>query len=138
MASAKCNWHMRRALLGMAILVAASQPALADTKTLICPMDSNLSRIEDEPATIELNEAASTVIVHFGAWHLKPNVGIGQTPAFSIGPLQAVFGTEVISFSYNDPPPQSQIVYNLTLNRLTGALRGWTYNMTCHVGNAQF
>jgi hypothetical protein len=130
-----CFGVARRALLGMAILATASQTALADPTTLICHMDGT-GIIENEPTTIELNAAQSSVVVHFAANHY--NVGPGEEhAAWSLGPLPATFGADTISFS--DPRPRS-ILSNFTINRLTGAFveTNANWRWTCQPGKKQF
>jgi hypothetical protein len=52
-------------ILGVAILVVASPAAKAQTTTLICNLDHQPDVFkEDEPTTIDLNEAQNTVAVH--------------------------------------------------------------------------
>ena len=125
----------RQVFLGLAVLTMASTAATAQTTTLICNLIAPNVFTEDEPTTIELNEAQSSVAVHFSESTLSLNGG--RYPEFSIGPLQATFAADTISFS--DPPN----ALNYTLNRLTGRFtrlfkgefaQGWT----CQAGKKQF
>ena len=125
----------RRALLGMIALLTASTGALADTTTLLCrvPADNSFWS-DDEPTIVELNQGQGTVVVHFAAIHNRtPGVtggfdGQGGFPASSQGPMQAVFSTDVITFSSGS-----------TINRLTGDFV-WDNGLkfTCKPGKPQF
>ena len=120
-------------LLGLAILAMASQAATAQTTTLICRMDASMPFIEDEPTTIELNEAKGTVAAHFSARTLSIN-GM-RFEAHSSDPLPAAFAADTISFSDQG--------FNYTLNRLTGILSRLfgsdvASRWTCQAGKKQF
>jgi hypothetical protein len=122
-----------RMLLGMAILVMASQAAMAKTTTLICNADAANLWKADEPTTIELNEAQSSVAVHFSA--VTSIVDPIRMPAHASGPRPATFAADTISFSDQG--------FNYTLNRLTGSLsrlfRGdVAMRWTCQPGKKQF
>src|SRR5579863_5437586 len=126
MSSAKWNGSIAWMYVGLPLLVMASSPALAGATTLICPMDNNYMTYEDEPTTIELNEAQSTVVVNFAARHLKNPRGVsggadgrGGSNAFSTGPLSAKFSADTISFSWNYAG-QDQ-TFSWAINRLTGS-----------------
>lgn len=111
----------------------SSTAAMADTSTLVCHLTPFVI-VEDEPTTIDLNEAQSSVVVHFGALHQTfPQTA---SPAMTVGPLAAVFGVDTISFSQPGAPYQGDYI----LNRLTGGLvntsTNWRY--TCQLGQKQF
>jgi len=129
------------ALLTTGMLLTASAAALADTTTLLCRMDTNPREAEVEPTTIELNEAQTSVVVNFAGTYSKiPGItggfqGRGGSDAFSIGPLQATFSTDKITFSW----PAGSYTIGGVINRLTGAFstnqgRSWS----CQVGKKQF
>jgi hypothetical protein len=126
-------------VLGMAILAMASEAAMAQTTTLICNLDPSLGFAEDEPTTIELNEAQNSVVVHFSQQH-NPRTGERLGGSHSIGPLPASFGTDVISFT----DPTQVYFHNYTINRLTGKFVGSVVNdagsmiWTCQAGKKQF
>jgi hypothetical protein len=131
-------------LLCVFALLAASQPAHADTTILVCRLDTNIERmfVDEGPTTIELNEAGSTVTVHFAAKHPAPNSGIlsgGYTAAYTVGPLHATFGPDTVTFQSED----GSLIF--TINRVTGQLNarqpgdlppGEQWN--CQVGKRQF
>jgi hypothetical protein len=120
-------------LSGLAIFATTSPPALADTTTLICHMDMQFI-IEEDTTTIELNQAASTVVVHWAGYHSTDNVTTGS--ARTGGPYQAVYGKDTITFSSSDGNTNLSYV----LNRLTGSLEikpiNWKY--ACQVAKPQF
>ncbi len=126
------KWATSLAFLGM---IAFPTAGMADTTTLVCNLSNRVGTAEDEPTTIELNEAQSSVVVHFGQNHYTvPNYQTER--AVSVGPVPAVFGANTISFSlpypvYGDP---------YVLNRLTGFLSNTTSagNFTCHAVQKQF
>jgi hypothetical protein len=125
----------RRALLGSALFLTASAPALAGSTTLICNMDAANSWKQDEPTIVELNEAQGTVVVHFSPLTLPLNGS--HSPASSIGPLPGTFSADTISFV--DPHPPG-ILSNFTINRLTGALfeSNSNWRWICQPGKKQF
>jgi len=123
--------HLIGLPLGLAILAVAGHAAMAQTTTLICNADASMPFTEDEPTTIELNEAKNSVAVHFSATTLSVNGG--RIPAYSSGSLPATFAADTISFSV----PHYQLDY--TINRLTGSLVNsakWKWN--CQAGKKQF
>jgi hypothetical protein len=123
---------MRRALLGLTVLLAASTAALADTTKLVCHLGEQLYK-EDGPTIIELNEAQSSVVVHFGGSQMANPPGV--LPPRTIGPVPAVFGTDAITI-----PEPSYPEGSFVLNRLTGDLiqnvTNWKW--TCQPGKKLF
>jgi hypothetical protein len=121
----------------VAILTAGSQPALADTKTLICetglPLDMG-------PTTIDLNEAQHTVTLHL------PALRNSSIPARTAGPLPATFSPDTINFVWKEA--EGYLIHTYVLNRLTAVVQmtavntsggpGFSESWTCHVGKAQF
>ena len=98
-----------RMLLGATLLLIPNAPALADTTTLVCRMDSP-SAYADEPAKVELNEAQSSIALYFPLEHLTNPGGVqggadgqGGTPANTVGPLHAAFTSEKITFTNTTP-----------------------------------
>jgi hypothetical protein len=126
------------ALLMAAPLVAKSQLALAADSTLICNLSAPREVvIEEQPTTIELNDTQSTVVVHFSAAHMVDPEGAtggadgrgSPNPAATIGPLQANFGANSITFSSSSGGEYSVggAIYSAyagsyVLNRITGTL----------------
>src|SRR5947208_2347250 len=94
-----------RMLLGLAILV-SSQAAMAQTTTLLCDLKNREADqiSQDEPTTIELNDANSTVTVHFSALHDISGNGTPpmEFPAETTPPLPAQFGSNTITFTYKN------------------------------------
>jgi len=135
----KLNGGAGAALMALALLASSSQAARAEATTLICNLDSSNPWKEAEPTTIELNEAQSTVVVHFAAMHGDPRYGGGSRIAVSYGPLPAKFGTDTITFSV-DRTTSSWSEGPHTINRLTGnfveAETNWKWN--CHPAKKQF
>ncbi len=121
-----------RMFFGLAILVMASQAAMADPATLICNLDTANAWKEDEPSTIGLNEAQNSVIAHWGARTLSVNGS--RAPAQTSGPLPATFATDSISFI------DSSLGHHYTLNRLTGILleRELNWKWACQAGKKRF
>jgi hypothetical protein len=119
-------------LLGGMLLPIGNAAALAGPTTLVCHMGEQLYK-EDGPTIIELNEAQSSVVVHFSGSQMAYPKGV--VPPRTIGPLSAVFGTDEITFPEPSSPSQSYV-----LNRLTGDLfqkiSNWKW--TCQAGNRQF
>ena len=133
----KARWAIaaRRALLGAAILIMASQTAFADTTTLIC--DTGLP-LDMGPTTIDLNAAQSTVTLHF------PALKNSSIPARTSGPLRATFSRDEIDFSRTE----GNVRHSYIINRLTAIVQdtavnlgggpGFSESWTCHVGKKQF
>jgi hypothetical protein len=121
----------------MAIPVMANQAAIAQTTTLICRLDPPQSQgfVEDEPSTLELNEAQSSVVVHFSAETVTASGG--RLPAYLTGKRPATFAADTI-FSV---PHYSDANYTMsyTINRLTGSwVSSSGLKRTCQVGKRQF
>jgi tetratricopeptide (TPR) repeat protein len=96
--------------------------------TMIC--QPGYSQIfEDEPTTIELNEAQGSVVVHISAAHLRDSRGVSggwdghgsSTRAQSIGPFAANFGNDTITFSPSGPSGGDYRDGSFVINRRTGA-----------------
>ena len=133
----KARWAIvaQRALLGAAILVMASQTAIADTTTLIC--DTGLP-LDMGPTTIELNAAQSTITLHL------PALKNSSIPARTRGPLRATFSRDEIDFSRTE----GGVRHTYVINRLTAVVQdtavnlgggpGFSESWTCHVGKKQF
>jgi len=136
MDSIAARWAIvaRRALLGAAVLVMASQTALANPITLICDINQVGAL---GPATIDMDEAHSSVSINMPANQHVP--GAAQT----IGPTPAKFTSRTITFSWTRP---SEWTMYFTINRLTGSVTQHVtfakgqYNTAwdCHVGKAKF
>ena len=125
------------AILGLTALPMISAAASADPITLICRFGRiGDSIVEDEPTTIDLNEAQASVVVHFGLNHYTFPQFIQEKP-ISTGPLAAVFGAETITFS---APSGTGYPGDYVLNRLTGDLvntnTNWRY--ACQPARKQF
>jgi hypothetical protein len=139
-AAEKARWAsaVRRTLWGMVILVTASQTALAASTTLVC---STGNPREASPTTIDLNEAQSSVTIHFGSTQC-PGCTPDPIPGRTAGPLTAKFAKNAITFAER---PDSRS-FDYTINRLTGIVgvnetqQGQPYHTdwTCHVGKPQF
>ena len=141
----------RRALLGAAILIAASQIALAAPTTLVCHNDS---RPGDPDITVDLNDAKGTATINNPAYYM-PNGNLSPVfvPASSAGPFAAKFDARTITFDQKivDGPAT---YHHHTIDRLTGVLFQYSsvdapwdrakpqnrvmYHFTCHVGKAKF
>jgi hypothetical protein len=134
-------------LAALAMLLASSKIALADTTKLICHMNDNKFWVEEGPTTIELNEAQSTIVaINFSKVHGAPGSGIGggSVGGRSIGPFPATFTADTITFSIQDASSST----NCTINRLTGvysckvSVNGNSYDQgtswTCHAAQKQF
>ncbi|MGH7024439.1 MAG: hypothetical protein ACREEB_12745 [Caulobacteraceae bacterium] len=100
MSFAGWNGVAARVIAGLVVLSAAAGTAApADPTTLICKLNfPGGAVVEDEPTTIDLNEAADTVVVHFGPMHTEAG-GYHALRAFTLGPLSATFGAQTITFS---------------------------------------
>jgi hypothetical protein len=131
-------------LLGLVLFATASPPALADTTTLICHMDMDFF-IEDDVTTIELDQAASTVVIHWGGYHSRDNV-VRDLPHTN-GPYHTEYGKDTITFHNNYITEDGYASYSI--NRLTGTFleqilsdtltpQGAPYKWNCHVAKPQF
>ena len=138
MSSARWNSATRRALLGVALVLTASRAAIADPARLICDWDGGDAIVQDEPTIIELNQAQSSVSVHFSAYTIPALRS--HVAAVSIGPLLALFGNDMVTFR-NDGLNRHEMTYGaFSLNRITGAfiqIRS-NYRWTCHSGQEHF
>jgi len=128
----------------LAMLAATSKIALADTTTLICHMNDNPYWYEEGPSSIELNEAQSTVVVHYAAYHGKRSGYTGPS-ADTRGPFHATFSADTITWQESNG---ENGYTNFTINRLTGFFGGKlfyngksggdTNSYTCHAAQKQF
>ena len=120
----------QKALLGIAVLAATPQIASADPTTLICKLGAENSWKEDEPTTVDLNEAQSSVVVHWGAKTLPINGA--HTPALSSAPVRGDFSANTISFN--------AFGQDYVIIRLTGVMSAPSINWTwsCEPGNKKF
>ena len=141
-------------LVALAMLVATSKIALADTTKLICHMNDNIYWVEEGPTTIELNEAQGTVVaINYSAYHRAPqspyaNIRQGYvTDARTTGPFSATFTADTIT--WQDVNPRYPTIYgNFSIDRTTGVFvghlfvdgkpNGDTLSYTCHAGQKQF
>jgi len=114
-------------LMALAMVVAGSQIAPADTTTFTCQLGNAPGRYEDGPSVIELNKTESTVVIHFSANHLINGAadgvtggddGHGGVGAYTIGPLPAQVGADTITFSDPNGPGEG----NYTIDLLAGTL----------------
>ena len=126
------------AVVAFFALLMVTQPAMAQTTTLICNLDPAQAFTEAEPSTIELNEAKSSIAVHYSAETVLGSLSGGRIPAYSTGPLAATFSADTISFSV---PHYSDANYTMsyTINRLTGSwVSSSGLKRTCRAGKKQF
>jgi hypothetical protein len=142
----KARWTIiaRRALLGAAILIAASQTALAAPTTLVCRRNGSLGA-----DVFTLNEAQRTVTIAFAA---SQNNDGSVSPARSPGPLSATFTDNSITIShdhryYGYSSTDTGIIDTYVINRVAATVELTNvYNngvvghaeWTCHVGKKQF
>ena len=142
----KARWAIvaQRALLGAAILVMASQTALAAPTTLVCRRNGSLG-----PDVFTLNEAKRTVTIAFAA---NRNDDGSLLPAILTGPLSATFTDDSITIShdhryYGYSSTNTGIIDTYVINRLTAtvALTNVYNNIvvghaewTCQLGKKQF
>jgi len=135
MSSPKVLNGMCVVLGALAVTVMHPRVTLAGTTTLICHVIGTML-VEDGSTTIELNEAQSSVVVHFAASHCTAACGPPRPgePASSLGPLPAKFGANTISFSN----PNGPVTY--VIDRLTGVFVANYINVswTCDVGKKKF
>ena len=130
-------------LVVLAMLMASSKIALADTTNLICQMNDNKFWVAEGPATIALNEAQGAVVLNFPKVHGAPGSGItgGSVGGGSFGPYKATFSADTITYSDTQGT-------TCTINRLTGVyscgafLNGKFYNSaisyTCNAAQKKF
>ena len=135
----KLNGCAGAVLMALAVLIASSPAARADTTTLICNIgDHN----QTSPTTIDLDETNGTATINSPAVQL-PNISPPTVlPAHSAGPYAAKFDEKTIIFETHD---EFHKIY--TINRLTGitAVDGsypsggaFHADWTCQVGKAKF
>ena len=142
----KARWAIvaRRALLGAAILIAASQTALAAPTTLVCRRNGSLG-----PDVFTLIEAQRTVTIAFAA--AQNNDG-SVSPARSPGPLSATFTDDSITIShdhryYGYSSTDTGIIDTYVINRVAATVELTQVannnvvghaEWTCRVGKKQF
>ncbi len=144
----KARWAIiaRRALLGAAILITASQSALAAPTTLVCHRNGSLG-----PDVFTLNEAHRTVTIAFAAEQQNGN-GIISRPR-SAGPLSATFTDNSITISHDHkyfgyPLDPGGLLDTYVINRVAATVEltqvmsngvvGGHAVWTCHLGKKQF
>lgn len=142
----KARWAIvaQRALLGVAILTAASQATLAAPTVLVCRRNGSLGL-----DVFTLNEVQRTVTIAFAA--AQNNDG-SVSPARSSGPLSATFTDDSITIShdhryYGYSSTDTGIIDTYVINRLTATVEMTNvYNngvvghaeWACNVGKKQF
>lgn len=136
--------HVCAMLIVLAMLVAGSKSAWADTTTLICHMNDNPYWYEEGPTSIELNETQSTVVVHYAPYHGKRSGYTGPS-AETTGPFQATFSADTIT--WQEKNGESGYT-DFTINRVTGFFGGKlfydgksggdTNSYTCQAARRQF
>jgi hypothetical protein len=102
---------------------------------LQCKLHADNPWYDARPTTVVLDEAQGLVTMHIGPTHMKNPKGThggadghGGTAAEDLGPLQATFGQNAITFG------------SWTLDRTTGELTnptGW-WTRTCTVAKKMF
>ena len=126
---------VRQILLGMAILVAASQTARAASTTLICnvPTPPGSCCIIDGPGSIELNEAGGSITLHGPPMHTS-----NQSYPSGVSRYAAKFDPKTITFVGSETATSGGVGEKITINRVTGmfVMNGLTW--TCRVGKPQF
>lgn len=135
----------RRALLGAAILVMASQTTLAAPTTLVCRGSGSLGL-----DVFTLNEVQRTVTIAFAA--VRNNDGSVSPPRLT-GPLSATFTDDSITISHDhryygySSSTNMGIIDTYVINRVAATVElTQVYNnhvvghgeWTCHVGKKQF
>jgi len=142
----KARWAIvaRRALLGAAILVMASQTTLAAPTTLVCRGSGSLGL-----DVFTLNEVQRTVTIAFAA--VRNNDG-SVSPPRSTGPLSATFTDDSITIShdhryYGYSSTNTGIIDTYVINRVAATVELTQVannnvvghaEWTCHVGKKQF
>jgi hypothetical protein len=134
-------------LSGLAMIAA---PAYAAPTTLVC--DNGLRPDQVPHITVDLNAAERTVTVNYPATSIYYGSLPTETPAHSVGPINAVFDAKTIVFDLRDQEPG--FFKHFTLDRMTGVLLDynsvgapfdnaspndravWSYN--CQVGTPKF
>ena len=122
-----------------AMLLVSSKIALADTTTLICHMNDNPYWYEEGPTSIELNEAQSTIVVHYAAYH--GNAAVIRPASCNERTVSATFSADIITWQDGNG--------KFTINRLTGVFSGKvffpdgrdggdTLCYTCHTAQKKF
>jgi hypothetical protein len=127
-------------------MIACSQEALASKVKLACDYKNDNLGYENNPSIILLDETHGTVEVHFSTIYGSRSgrggdMGWNRSPAYTLGPIPAHFGTSKITFSeFRNGAP-----YNWILNRLTGKFYAvdnngnvWWPIRFCHAARNQF
>jgi len=128
---------MQQILLGMAIVVAANQPALAAQTKLVCSSSNNGSL---GPDVFDLNEPQHSATITFSP--VRANSG-DILPGRSSGVLPATFTPNTITISSSAYGTVSTYVINrltatVALTQVAGNHVAGYSNWTCNVGKAQF
>ena len=131
---------VRLAISGILALLITAAAARAETVTLVCHLDSNADWAEDGPTIIKLDETNSSVEVQFAAEHMTdPQVSGGQMSTSALGPVQAKFGNDTITFS---PVGSTLPGMYYSLDRTTAIFAQknvpWTKTWTCSKAQKQF
>ena len=121
-------------LLGMVLLTAGAGTASADTTTLICDLHNDLW-IQNQPTTIDLNEAQGTVTIHTGGVHAE---GGGFEGPVTFDPIAATFSDREITFRWGNASYPISVI-----NRLTGGFAAFqpglgSVNYACQAAHKQF
>lgn len=140
----KRNSNFTAVALATAWVLFSAGEAFAAPVLLVCRMNSDMPFTEDEPTTMELDEAQGTVTVHFAATARKDMTGItggyegrGGDRPHVMGPLNAAYSAEAITFVY---PNNGGNPMNYSLNRVTGAFvsEADSLRWACQPGKKQF
>jgi hypothetical protein len=142
MSYSKLNGGACVLFVALAMLIASSQLAMADTKTLVCQWTPELQ------FTIDLNEVQGIVTINYPASTASGSTYV--SPAHTVGPMAATFDSKAVTFDSKDP----SFFEHYTIDRVTGLFSMYSsanapwdqaapqdrfirqYN--CHVSNAQF
>ncbi len=125
--------HGRIIVLGTAVSLLASTPALADTTTLLCDTGNS----NNGPVTLGIDKDAGTVTLTF-----SPMRNLPQIPVRPPATMKAEFDANAIRFSEN---PDSRS-FSYSINRSTGIVnvteinggQAFHYSWTCQVSKPQF
>jgi len=140
---------------GLALLLVAAGPALAEPTTLICT-GADVQRGTTLPINIDLDEPASAVTINYPAHTDASTTPPTPIAATSDGPLDAIFDPKTVVFNMQKPGSGATVMRysHYTLDRLTGALIQYDsnnapfdqadpkdksiYHYSCHLAKAQF
>jgi hypothetical protein len=127
---------LKQILLAALFLPTVSIAALADPAALFCDWNGGPSVVQSESTIIQLDEPTSVVRVHFPTYIIfAPGYSAAHVAAISIGPLQALFGNDMVTFRNNglgESYPNARGLFSL--NRVTGDFvnRRTNYKWACH------